>query len=284
VKQLWKRSIVLPSWRDEVRVALSPERVALARLSRRWQPKVIAKHVVEYAGGAPSDWRYCVEPLQQALQAPAFGGADACVVISSHFVRYALVPWSEHLVADDEKRAWVAHQFTELYGEPAAPLEYRWSEDKPNAPCVASAVESEFMAHIRAAFEASSLKLRSVQPYLMAAFNRCKRHVNGNRSWLVLPENGRACIATLARGEWRTLTCKNLEPDWRAGLSLLLERQLLLAEDEAPAALIAYGANLTSADLPPASDIAIKVVAPKALLGFSPYSDAEYGMALTGVA
>ena len=215
---------------------------------------------------------------------PAFAGADASVVISNHFVRYALVPWSEHLIAEDEKRAWVAHHFAELYGEPAAPLEYRWSEDKANAPCVASAVDREFMAHIRALFESSSLRLRSVQLYLMAAFNRCKRHVNGNGVCLVLPENGRVCMATFARGEWRTLSCKSLGPDWHAELSLLFERQLLLAEDDAPAALLAYGASLTSADLPSASDMAVKVLTPKALLGFSPYSDAEYGMALTGVA
>jgi hypothetical protein len=271
-------------WRDQVRIALSPDRVALARVSGGWRRKVIAKHAVNFPELRPYDWRSCIEALQAVLQETAWQDADAFVVISNHFVRYALVPWSEHLATDDEKRAWVAHQFVELYGEGADGAEYRWSEDKPNAPCVASAVNSEFMRESRACFESSSLRLRSIQPYLMAAFNRCKHHVKGASAWIVLPETGRVCLAAVAAGEWRTVTSKSMGADWEAELSLLLERQFLLAEDEAPAIVLAYAPEVPSLALSFESDVPLKVVAPRALAGYSPQVDSEYSMALVGVA
>lgn len=275
---------MLPSWRDEVRIALCPDRVTLARVSRRWQPKVIAKHAVRCSGVGTAAWKPCIDALQQALQEPALQNADAMVVISNQFVRYALVPWSEHLVSDDEKLAWVKHHFGELYGEPAAATEYRWSEDRPDAACVASAVDGEFLGEIRAAFEPTSLRLRSVQPYLMAVFNRWKRRVNGNSAWLLVAETGRVCITAVANGEWRTITSKTIGPDWQAELPLVLGRELLLADAAAaPAAVWAYAPEIPKPDFPDWSEVPLKFLAPRALPGFSPHSDAEYAMALTGV-
>jgi hypothetical protein len=275
---------VLPSWRDEVRIALCPDRVTLARVSRRWRPEVTAKHVVHCSAAGTSDWKPCLEALRQALPEPFLRNADASVVISNHFVRYAMVPWSEHLVSDDEKRAWVKHHFVELFGELAGATEYRWSDDRPDTACVASAVDGEFVSAIRAAFEPTSLRLRSVQPYLMAVFNRWKPHAKRNSAWFLVVESGRACIAAVANGEWRTITSKKIGLDWRAELPLVLGRELLLANDSsAPAVILAYAPEDAKLDFPAWNEVPVKVLAPKALAGFSPYSDAQYAMALTGV-
>lgn len=283
-KRHCKRSIVLPSWRDEVRIALCPDRVTLARVSRRGRPEIIAKHVVHCSAPGTSDWKPCVEALHQALLEPFLHNADATVVISNHFVRYAMVPWSEHLVSDDEKRAWVKHHFVELYGELPGATEYRWSEERPDTACVATAVDGEFIAEIRAAFEPASLRLRSVQPYLMAVFNRWKQHAKGNAAWILVAETGRACIAAVANGEWRTITSKKIGLDWQAELPLALGRELLLADDtSAPAVILAYAPDVTKLDFPAWNEVPVKVLAPRALRGFSPYSDAQYAMALTGV-
>ena len=276
---------MLPSWRDEVRIALRPDRVALARVSRRWRPQVSAKHVVQCSADGTAPWKPCLEALREALQQPFARDADAHLVISNHFVRYALVPWSEHLASDEEKRAWVRHHFAEIYGEPEAALEYRWSEEGPDAACVASAVDAEFIGGIRAAFEPASLRLRSVQPYLMAAFNRWQRRVEGDPVWIVLPETGRVCIASLANGRWRTIASRNIGPDWQAELPLALERELLLADGAAaPATAWAYAPEAPKLDFPEWTGVPLKFLAPRAMPGFSPQADAEYAIALTGVA
>jgi hypothetical protein len=268
--------------RDEIRLGVSPERVSALRVSRRWKPQVIDKHAVQCSGSASSDWRPCVEALQQAVQELRSQKADATVVFSNHFVRYALVPWSEHLVSEEEKLAWVRHHFIELYGEPAVPVDYRWSEGPPDTPCVATAVDSELLAHIRAVLEPTSLRLRSLQPYLMAVFNRLRRQVRKNPVWIVIPETGRVCVAVISNGQWRTITSTGIGPDWHAELSLLIERRLLLS-DETPAVVLAYGAEMEKLDLAHISDVPLRAFAPRALAGYSPLSDAEYSMALTGL-
>jgi hypothetical protein len=258
--------------------------VALARVTRRWRPEVIAKHAVHFPASTPPDWHVCIEALQQAVHELSWQKADASVVISNHFVRYALVPWSEHLVRDDEKEAWVRHHFTELYGEPIVPAEYRWSEERPDGACIASAVDRELIARIRTVFDSTSIRLRSVQPYLMAAFNRCRRYLRGVSAWIVVPESGRVCIAAFANGAWQTVTTQTIGSDWQADLSIILERELLLAPDQAPALVLAYGPDVPSLDVPSAGDTALNALVPRALPGYSPQADADYAMALTEIA
>src|SRR5262249_21577236 len=155
--------------------------------------------------GNGADWRPCLEALEHGLAQAGWKDADATVILSNHFVRYALVPWSEHLASDAEKRAWVQHHFAELYGEAAAGSEYRASEDRPAGSCVATAIAADLLAGIRSAFGQTSLALRSVQPYLMAVFNRWRPRIKDSAAWLLVPEAGRVCLAALADGRWRKL-------------------------------------------------------------------------------
>ena len=168
---------MLPSWRDEIRIALSPDHLAVVRVSRRWRPKVVARRVVQWQAGASSEWQYGVEALQQVLQDPAWRRADACVGPSNHFVRYAPAPGVS--TSRRTKRS--------VRGSPIISSSSMANRQCPSiidglttgrtVRCVASAVESDLISRIRAAFESTSLRLRSVQPYLMAAFNRCRKHV-----------------------------------------------------------------------------------------------------------
>jgi hypothetical protein len=278
----WKKSIVSLSWRNETRISLAPDRVALARVSRGWNRSVSAKHVIDVAPTGAVDWSAAIEALRQALQDPAWRKADATVVLSNHFVRYALVPWSEHLVKNDEKRAWVEHHFEVLYGALGVPVEYRWTDDRPSAPWLASAVDAQLIAEIGASFSAASVRLASVQPYLMAAFNRCRPHLKNASAWIVLPERGRVCFASVAKGEWQAVTCRSIGEDWQDELTRFLDRERLLTA-EAPAFVLAYAPEVAGLNLD-AAGIPVRVVTGRPLKGYSPQVDAGCAIALTGMA
>jgi hypothetical protein len=270
--------------RNEARIALCPDRVSMTLVARGWRPRVIAKHAVS-CSGASADWRPCIEALELGLSQTGWQDADATVILSNHFVRYALVPWSEHLASDDEKRIWVRHHFADLYGEAAAKSEYRWSEDRPDSSCVASAVAADFVSTIRSAFEPASLTLKSIQPYLMAVFNRLRPRIKGDPAWILVPESGRVCLATVAGGRWRKLTFKSLGADWRTDLTIVLEREFLLADEPAsPKVVFAYAPGVPAFDLPDWTEVPVNTLAPRPVPGFSPSADAEYAMALTGIA
>ena len=66
---------------------------------------------------------------------------------------------------------------------------------------------------------------------------------------------------------------------------MVLSRELLLSEAaDAPQTVFAYAPEVSKFDIPGWNEVPVLALAPRALPGFSPHTDAEYAMALTGVA
>ena len=168
-----------------------------------------------------------------ALQSLALKGR-ATVVLSNHFVRYAIVPWSEALAADAEELAYVRHYFGKIHGERAKAWALRWSENGKGSR-LAAAIDAELVAELKRALP----RLVSVQPYLMAAINRARGAIPKEGAWLALVEEGRACVALHAGGTLRSV--QNLRGDW---LDLLeRERHRAAGESQAPELALVAGAQ-----------------------------------------
>jgi hypothetical protein len=274
------------SWRDQVRIALCPDRVILTRLHGRWRPRVTAKQIVHCAQPGAPDALACIDALRAALlDDERWHNADAVAIVSNHFVRYALVPWSGELLTEDEKRAWVAHHFVNVYGEAMTNSEYRWCDTHPDAPCLASAVDADLIARLSRVFESTSVQLKSVQPYFMAVFNRWQRHVNGKSTWMLAHEHGRICLAGTARGRWQSFVSRAIGADWSTELAVILRRERMLAETAAaPSTMLAYVPEIPDFQIAGWDAGSLRALLPRALSGFSPVSEAAYAMALTGVA
>ena len=162
-------------------------------------------------------------PLE-ALKALKLTGR-ATAVLSNHFVRYALVPWSDALASEAEERAYVRHHFSKIHGERAKSWALSWSENGKGSR-LAAAIDGELVAELKRAVPG----LASIQPYLMAAVNRSRRLIPHEGAWLALVEEGRACVALHSGGAVRSV--QNLRGDWLE----LLERERRRAAGEAPAA------------------------------------------------
>ena len=200
----------------------------MSLLSRRRVVVGIAPHEVTLEGKAVScDATLGARPWQgalEALKALKLAGR-ASVVLSNHFVRYALVPWSNALANEAEEQAYVRHHFSKIHGERAKSWALSWSENGKGS-CLAAAIDGELVAELKRALPG----LASVQPYLMAAVNRSRRLIPHDGAWLALVEEGRACIALHSGGAVRSV--QNLRGDWLD----LLERERHRASGEAPAA------------------------------------------------
>jgi hypothetical protein len=157
----------------------------------------------------------------QALKGVDFGAAAVSVVLSNHFVRYALVPWSEALSTPQEEEAYVRHHFTRIHGERARGWALRWSDG------LCSAVDQALLQELSSAFSGKPARLVSVQPALMAAFNRARRRIPAAGAWLTHQESGRACVALYQRG-WRSVL------NARGAAAELLERERHRAGGAAP--------------------------------------------------
>lgn len=188
------------------------------------------------------------EPWQgalQALKAQTLRAAHATVVLSNHFVRYALVPWSDALAGPAEEEAYRRHHFARIHGERAKSWLLRSSEDAPGAPRLCSAIDRALLEELKACFPKSGkARLVSVQPQLMAVFNRWRAAIPRSGAWLMLVEADRACAALHAKGRWQSV--QNARGEWLA----LLERERHRTAGAVPNLVLLHADAAMPADAP----------------------------------
>ena len=191
------------------------------------------------------------EPWQGAISAlKALEFKQPCkvtVVLSNHFVRYAIVPWSNSLSTAAEEDSYIRHHFAKIHGERAKVWSLRASESAADAPRLASAVDQALIDSIKDCFpKGGKARLISVQPRLMSKFNEWRRSIPDAGAWLVLAEPDRACVALHAGGRWRSV--QNGKGAWRALLDRERYRMYGGVDGETPNLVLIAGATAPSND------------------------------------
>jgi hypothetical protein len=172
---------------------------------------------------AADDWRAALDALPEILKAHA--SREASVVLADQFVRYALLPWNEAVKQPAQWLALARHRFGALHGAAAAAWDVKVSETAPLGPRLACAVDRELIERLAATFVSSGVKLVSVEPFLVAAFNRIRRIVGNSSCWIVVEEPGRLTLALIQRGAWMAIRSRRSDERWRLVLSEILERE-----------------------------------------------------------
>jgi len=170
--------------------------------------------------------------------------ADDCmlnVVLSNHFVRYAVIAGSAALKSRRDWDAYAQHVFGATYGSDAAHWHIRISATNVPHERVACAVDRELMEPLLAL-----PRVRSIQPYLMSAFNARRAAFASGDAWLVIQEPLRLTIALVERGHWKLIRVRQAPKAWQSALPDVLDREaeicgafgcaraILCSEDEAP--------------------------------------------------
>ena len=201
------QGILKRTLRDRILIALAPDSLSLVRLQGVFRPRVSGKRTLACAPAfGPEPWQGAVAALLRLAEELRGENTEVTVVLSNHFARYALVPWSEGLSNAGEEAAFARYCFAKVHGERSKDWELRLSRAPAGSARMASAVDSALVQAIRAAFPAGAkARLASVQPYLMSAFNRWRQLIKGARAWFLLVEPQRACLAFLENGRWTTV-------------------------------------------------------------------------------
>ena len=147
------------------------------------------------------------------------------MVLADQFARYALLPHNDAVKSAAQWLALARHRFSALHGAIAAEWEVKVTETAPLGARLACAVDRELIEQLAGVFVASSVKLISVQPFLVAAFNRIRQTVGNGSCWIVVEEPGRLTLALLQRGAWVAIRSRRSDERWRAALPEILERE-----------------------------------------------------------
>jgi hypothetical protein len=222
---------------DELRVVLHPEHVVLARLKRELTHRGVKRCVqsvsdiaCEPAADAALPWEPALKALASGLAAQSAAHANVTVILSNHFMRYALVPWSDALSDESEERVFAQHTFDELYGRDENRWDLRISSGRSGMPQLASAVDERLTTALRGVLAQPGCRLRSIQPHLMLAYNACYPELRGKSAWLAVVEQGSLCLALLQQGLWSWVRMMRI--DGGQELPLLLNREAHLASCE----------------------------------------------------
>jgi len=184
-----------------------------------------------------------VAAFKEAL--PLDSKCDVTVVVSNHYVRYALVPWSEALTSAAEEEAYLRHHFAKIHGERAKAWALRASEAPHGTPRLASAVDKALIDALKACFPPKGKsRLVSVQPALMAVFNGARGAIPKGGAWLALAEPERACVALHMGGTWRAV--QSAKGAWLA----LLERMRLTVEGAIPNLVLLHAGSASAGEAP----------------------------------
>lgn len=221
---------MLPLWRDRLQIFLAPDRVTVSVLSKGIKPRLVSsRHLVcRPAHSDESVWNPALEALLVLLGEVNVRG-EASVVISNHFVRYQLIPASDDLSSVEEEEAYVSFHFSEVYGAVVEQWALRWGQGLALAPQIATAIDQSLLSSLDEIFKSATIHLVSLQPYLMAAFNRVRNLTSGSLASYILVEEGRALIGLLKGQEWMALRAVKLGSDWLSELPRLIEREFQVA-------------------------------------------------------
>lgn len=273
------------SWSDTLVLTLMPDRVDVVRLrhfpSRRWLDREMRPCP---ARATADDWEGLLQVCAEVLSEPRWRTGRLRVVVSNALTRYAWLQWMDGLQGKAEEEALVRHRMDEIHGASAiASCEVRW--DQEGAQRVACALPQHALSRLRELGQQHGTRLVSVQPLLVAAFNRYRNALRADAgSWFAVAEPGLLCIGRVDAQGWRSLRCART-PDAAADLPALVMRERILAGQELPAGIQDKVYVWSSRPWPAAgagSGVRVIPLMPGPVRGFDSVGDADHAAALLG--
>jgi hypothetical protein len=270
-------------WRDQIRIGLSPSHIALLRFGKGLKPRLTAKTAAAcpaVANDTDAPWRGALTVLADLLNKPEWQHADASVVFSNGFARFQLLPWNENITSAEEQRAFARHKLATVYGD-SSEWEIRIAEGNAGTENLACGMQLKLLDSITACCSKHDVRLRSLQPYLMAAYNRVRPELAQGNIWFAVTEAERVCIMRLENGAWRSIHCRSLNmDDTLASLVTVIEREQQLGGlDEQTDTTVLYAPGVTSANLSAITQTKFKLVGPSSESSLDWRTDSPFAMA-----
>ncbi|MBI4293737.1 MAG: hypothetical protein HY661_19850 [Betaproteobacteria bacterium] len=268
---------------DQLGIALFPERLVLARTSGGFRRRLAHKEIVACAPAEPGEplWLPAVNALAAKVAAGALAKADVTLVLSNRFVHYTVVPWSDTLGGKEEELAFARHCFARVHGSDADEWEIKLSGAKPRKPRLACAVEQSLIEDLNARMSPLASRYRSLQPHLMASFNRTRARLGERAAWLVVAEPGLLCLALLQDGCWQSVRTINVGADWMSELPGVLAREECMVDSETECGrVLVFAPDSPQIAIPHTGKWRFEHLAPGLLPGMIAGTDAPYSIAL----
>jgi hypothetical protein len=150
------------------------------------------------------------------------------IVMSSHFVRLALVPGGRGLRDEGERTAAARSFLQKRLGGDVSGWRVVLDGVPGDGPAVAAAAPESFIDALNVVAAQRRLTLHSVEPLLCAAIRNCRGAMGREPAWLAVAEPGQLVLAAVVDGNWRVLRNHRLREPLADALPGLLEQAELI--------------------------------------------------------
>ena len=278
------KSIASRWFPDRLRIALCPGQIVVSRLDGL-RVQIVEKRIFSSDCSPQSPvWQCLLALLPEVLRDCGSGVRTASVILSNHFVRFAVVPWRDEVIKEGEREALARHCLRAAYGNSVNDSDICVSDSGFRKNALASTVERPFLAGIRDIFASAGISVTSIQPYFMSAFNRFRNNLSARPNLcLAIAEPRRATIGLYDEAGWQLIAGRRLINDGGDSLSRVILQEVLScrnpdAFDRVVVAALSEPRMKLSID-----NRVVEFMQLGAKAGFSPYDDAPFAMALCGV-
>ena len=270
-------------WPDQLGVALYPDRLLLARASGGLRRRLKHKQIITFAPAAADAplWQPAVDTLAVQVAAGAMTGAAVTLVLSNRFVNYAPVPFNDALGSAEAELAFVRHCFARVHGGQAEGWAIRLSQAAPRKTRLACGVDQTLVDALAKVMTPLGSRYRSLQPHLMASFNRWRSRLAARPGWFVVAEPGLLSIALLSDGQWHSVRTLKVGADWPKELAGVLSREeLLVGSNTQCEEVLLFAPDAAQPLTLDAGKWRIKALLPTLLPGMAAGVDAPFSIAL----
>lgn len=224
-----------PLWRDAVTVGVAPTGISALRHRRGLRPILAASERLPVT--ADADSTAIAAELPKLFERPEWQHCDVRFVLSSHFVRYAVVPGNPAVRTEAERAAFAQVAFEKIYGTLARDWDIRLSPAGRNEATLACGIDRALLAALRGIETPSVRRVTAIRPHLMCAFNAIADRLNAGPAAIALAEPARITLAFVKSGQWLAVSSRTFDEANGDALQQALGEQAALLGMEAGGSL-----------------------------------------------
>ncbi|MFA6921626.1 MAG: hypothetical protein WC216_07250 [Gallionella sp.] len=221
---------MLPSWHNQLRVVLCPDKVILLGRGRGLRRKVIIQTVLPCVpfSDAPN-WQPALDTFESWLAANEIGRTKVTVILSDHFVRYALMPYSAEVASRAEEQILAKILLEDIYGELAKLWQLSVGEGGYGEARLIAAVDASLLDRISTVLASGVLSLNTITPYFVSAFNGFHRKISDSDGLFAVIEPGLMMVIAFKNAQIYSVRRVPLNGELEGLLPNLLHREMLIS-------------------------------------------------------
>ena len=152
------------------------------------------------------------------------------ITLASDFVRYLALPPQQIYMNVAEKLAYATAAYREIYGSAVDDWELSLQDTPARETAIVAAIDRKLLEALKQIALKHQVKLNSVKPYLMSAYNSLVKQIGASNGYLVIVEFKRLLLINLLQGKCVNVRTFHLGSDWQAELKSLMVRESILSD------------------------------------------------------